>query len=46
MIWQKFVVVRGARETTAQLYRGRDTFVFDQGHVDQESANNSARLVE
>ena len=23
----------GARATTAQLYPGRDTFEFDQGHV-------------
>ena len=23
----------GVRETTAQLYPGRDTFEFDQGHV-------------
>ena len=26
-------VVFGARATTAQLYPGRDTFEFDQGHV-------------
>ena len=33
IIWQKHAVVFGARATTAQLYPGRDTFEFDQGHV-------------
>jgi len=28
-----FCIVTGARATTAQLYHGRDTFEFDQGHV-------------
>ena len=36
----------GVRATTAQLYPGRDTFEFDQGHVNQESANHSAHFVE
>ena len=30
---QKHAVVFGARATTAQLYPGRDTFEFNQGHV-------------
>ena len=29
----KRAVVFQARATTAQLYPGRDTFEFDQGHV-------------
>ena len=33
LIWQKHAVVFGTRATTAQLYPGRDTFEFDQGHV-------------
>ena len=32
-MWQKHAIVFGARATTAQLYPGRDTFEFDQGHV-------------
>ena len=32
-MWQKHVVVFGARATTAQLYPGRDTFEFNQGLV-------------
>ena len=32
-MWQKHAVVFGARATIAQLYHGRDTFEFDQGHV-------------
>ena len=32
-MWQKHPVVFGARATTAQLYPGRDTFEFNQGHV-------------
>ena len=32
MIWQKHAVAFGARATTVQLYPGRDTFEFDQGH--------------
>ena len=31
-------VVFGARATTAQLYPGRDTFEFDQGHVTKNQA--------
>ena len=30
---KKNAVVFGARATTAQLYCGRDTFEFEQGHV-------------
>ena len=32
-MWQKHAVVFGAQATTAQLYPGRDTFEFNQGHV-------------
>ena len=30
---QSCAVVFGARATTGQLYPGRDTFEFEQGHV-------------
>ena len=32
-MYQKQTNKDGARATTAQLYPGRDTFEFDQGHV-------------
>ena len=35
------------RATTAQLYPGRDTFEFDQGHVTKKlSTNHRAHFVE
>ena len=33
IIWQNHAVLFGAQATTAELYPGRDTFEFDQGHV-------------
>ena len=33
IIWQKQKNKDGMRATTAQLYPGRDSFEFDQGHV-------------
>ena len=43
MQWSRAVAI-GARATTEQLYPGRDTLEFDQGH--QKSTNHSSRFVE
>ena len=33
IMWQEQTIKDGVRATTAQLYPGRYTFEFDQGHV-------------